>query len=52
MIYTIVAGEDRLTVFYEVNKLNKQGWVPQGGIAIGPDGKLYQAMTHDNNGKK
>lgn len=42
MYYQIVDGHD---LARRVNELIAQGWLPQGGLAIGPHGTLSQAMV-------
>ncbi len=44
MEYTLVSAGDEKTLIQKVNDLIISGWETEGGVAIGSDGTLYQAM--------
>ncbi|MBK8550567.1 MAG: DUF1737 domain-containing protein [Ignavibacteria bacterium] len=44
MEYTIVNASDDKALIEKVNEMFEQGWETEGGVAISPEGVLYQAM--------
>lgn len=44
MEYTIVSGSSEEEIIKMVKELIESGWETEGGIAIDPNGKFFQAM--------
>lgn len=44
MEYRIVSGDTEKELVVHVNEMIEIGWETEGGVAISPDGRFYQAM--------
>ena len=49
MDYTIVWGNNPEELIKRVRELIEAGWETEGGVAIGTDGRLYQALIRFDN---
>lgn len=47
MEYKVVIANDLGTLEYEVNRLIKQGWKPQGGICVSSMNEYYLAFSYN-----